>query len=79
MNIGDPAAVRPALGVTDIMTELRCLTANIALHYRAPLYFTKDYCKISLIHSNIVHQDWQELQARPIVRMNKQSAKDGIL
>ena len=32
VNIGHPAAVGMPLGMADIMTELRCFPANIALH-----------------------------------------------
>jgi hypothetical protein len=46
VDIGRPAAVGVAFGVADIMTELRCFPAYIALQFSlSPSIFEIDYCK----------------------------------
>ena len=60
MNVGNPAAVGPALGMTDIMAEHGSFPANITLQVSTPSECEELLHKLPL-HSNIVQRDWQEV------------------
>ena len=46
VNIGRPAPFGVALRVTDVITEKRCLAADIALQFQSPSKTKPDICNL---------------------------------